>query len=110
MPIELLLGERLLWEADLAWVTRAGADPAYWVERYKGRIQLVHVKDIAPAGENMDEDGWADVGTGTVPWAALWPRCVAAGARIMIAEHDNPRDFDRFARVSIDSMRRFAKG
>lgn len=110
LPIELLLGEGLLWEADLAWVTRAGADPVPWIERYKGRIPLVHVKDIARAGDNADEDGWADVGMGIVPWDKLWPRCVAAGAKIMIAEHDNPSDFDRFARVSLDAMRRFAKG
>ena len=47
---------------------RGGADPRRWIERYRGRIPLVHVKDIAPAGEKEDEDGWADVGTGTVPW------------------------------------------
>ena len=69
LPIEHVLGDRLLWEADLAWVVRGGADPRRWIERYRGRIPLVHVKDIAPAGENADEDGWADVGAGVVPWA-----------------------------------------
>ena len=62
-----------LWEADLAWVTRGGGDPPLWIERYRGRIPLVHVKDIAPAGEKLDEDGWADVGTGVLPWPELWP-------------------------------------
>ena len=67
LPIEHLLGDRLLWEADLAWAVRGGVDPRQWIERYRGRIPLVHVKDIAPAGEKADEDGWADVGTGTCP-------------------------------------------
>ena len=31
----------------------------------------MHVKDIAPAGEAADEDGWADLGAGTVDWAGL---------------------------------------
>ena len=110
LPIEHVLGEHILWEADLAWVMRGGANPPRWIERYSGRIPLVHVKDIAPAGEKAGEDGWADVGTGTVPWSELWPLCVAAGAEMMIAEHDNPSDFDRFVRVSAAAMRGYAKG
>jgi sugar phosphate isomerase/epimerase len=110
LPIEYVLGDHLLWEADLAWVMRGGGDPRSWIERYRGRIPLVHVKDIAPVGQKADEDGWADVGTGIVPWSELWPQCVAAGAEMMVAEHDNPSDFDRFARMSASAMRDYAKG
>jgi len=109
-PIEHLLGDGLLWEADLAWIVRGGADPKPWIERYRGRMPLVHVKDMAPTGENAEEDGWADVGAGIMPWRELWARCVAAGAEIMVAEHDNPSDFHRFARVSAEAMRGFASG
>ncbi|MDE3175451.1 MAG: sugar phosphate isomerase/epimerase [Pseudomonadota bacterium] len=110
LPIEHLLGDDLLWEADLAWVVRGGADPKRWIERFRGRIPLVHVKDIAPAGANVEEDGWADVGSGTMPWRELWSQCVAAGAQAMVAEHDNPSDFDRFARQSAAAMNGFATG
>ena len=110
MPIEHILGKHLAWEADVAWIARANVDPKPWISKYSGRMPLVHVKDIAPAGQNLDEDGWADVGTGVLPWADLWPLCVASGAEIMVAEHDNPNDFDRFARVSAESMRRYARG
>jgi sugar phosphate isomerase/epimerase len=103
-PIEHILAEGVLWEADLAWVARADTDPAPWLQRYSGRIPLVHVKDIAPAGEKADEDGWADVGSGVLPWADLWQAAAAAGAEIMVAEHDNPSDFQRFARNSIATM------
>lgn len=107
-PIEHILGDELDWEADVAWIIRAGADPAAWLHRFAGRVKLVHVKDIAPLGENAAEGGWAYVGTGTVDWAGLWRNCVAAGAEIMIAEHDNPSDAARFARVSAAAMKRFA--
>jgi sugar phosphate isomerase/epimerase len=110
LPIEHLLGDGLLWEADIAWIARSGADPARWIERYRGRIPLVHVKDIAPAGERADEDGWADVGAGVLPWRDLWRRCVEAGAEIMVAEHDNPSDFKRFARVSLAAMQALSNG
>ncbi len=110
LPIEHVLGASLLWEADIAWIVRGRADPKYWVERYRGRVPLVHVKDIAPEGQKVDEDGWADVGAGALPWRDLWAQCVSAGAEIMIAEHDNPNDFDRFARVSAGAMRGYASG
>jgi hypothetical protein len=36
------------------------------MRRHAGRVNAVHVKDFAPAGTNLDEDGWADVGAGTL--------------------------------------------
>lgn len=110
LPIEHILGMHLLFEADIAWIVRAGADPKRIIEKYSSRIPLVHVKDIAPAGAHADEDGWADVGAGVMDWSDLWARCVGAGAEIMVAEHDNPNSFDRFARVSGEAMRGYAKG
>ncbi|MGO7580430.1 sugar phosphate isomerase/epimerase, partial [Rhizobium ruizarguesonis] len=82
------------------WVVRSGNDPKHWRKRYSGCVPAVHVKDLALPGEKVDEKGWADVGTGVVPWAELWPLSVESGAKIMIAEHDQPSDYDRFARQS----------
>ena len=33
-------------------------------DRYRPGSTAAHVKDIAPAGQNEDQDGWADVGAG----------------------------------------------
>ncbi|MFL5260371.1 MAG: sugar phosphate isomerase/epimerase family protein [Hyphomicrobiales bacterium] len=108
VPIEHLMAEpELLLELDVAWVVRGGADPATWIERYDARIAACHVKDLAPPGANVREDGWADVGTGIVDWRSLWPMIVRAGAKLMIAEHDNPSDFERFARVSLAAMKQY---
>lgn len=89
-------------EADVAWIVRGGADPAPWLEKTGDRIVAIHVKDIAPAGENSDEDGWADAGHGVVPWKSLWQIArTRTKARYFVAEHDNPNDIDRFASRSI---------
>ncbi|HEY0854613.1 MAG TPA: sugar phosphate isomerase/epimerase [Devosia sp.] len=88
-------------EADVAWIVRGKADPAPWLQANGDRIVAIHVKDIAPAGENVNEDGWADAGHGVVPWKTLWPIARATKARYFIAEHDNPSDIDRFASRSI---------
>ncbi len=89
-------------EADVAWIVRGKADPAAWLEQNGSRVIAVHVKDIAPAGQNASEDGWADAGHGIVPWKTLWPLIrQKTKAGYFIAEHDNPSDIDRFASRSI---------
>ena len=100
-------GADLEWEMDVAWVIKGGADPLAWIEKYKHRITAAHVKDIAPAGQNADEDGWADVGHGTVDWRTLTAALRGIGVRHFVIEHDNPKDDARFATRSIASAQTF---
>ncbi len=97
-------GPELDWEADIAWVIRGHADPFAWIESYGKRISAVHVKDIAPAGENADEDGWADVGHGTVDWKGLVAALKSTRVKHFVVEHDNPKDIDRLITRSIASF------
>jgi sugar phosphate isomerase/epimerase len=94
-------GPDLEWEMDVAWVIKGGADPLAWITREARRITAAHVKDIAPPGQNADEDGWADVGHGTVDWKTLMAALRTAGCRHFVLEHDNPSDHVRFATRSI---------
>ena len=110
IPLDVILSEApdIAWEADLAWVIRGGADASAWVSKYGDRMAAIHVKDIAPEGEKADEDGWADVGDGTVDWAGLVAQCRAKSPyAVMIMEHDNPSDADRFASRSIAAFKNF---
>jgi sugar phosphate isomerase/epimerase len=96
------------WEIDVAWVIRGGADPLACIDRYGERIVAAHVKDIAPQGEALHEDGWADVGHGTVDWPGLMGALRGkTPAKIFVMEHDNPADLERFARRSIDTAKTF---
>ncbi len=109
-PIEhLLADESVKAELDVAWVCRAKADPLYWLSRYADRIIAVHIKDIAPAGENTDEGGWADVGHGVLPWSDYWKAAMATKARLIVAEHDNPADYVRFATRAAATIKGFAQ-
>ncbi len=95
MILEHLLegaGSAMGLELDLAWVVRGNRDPLEVLEQFSGKIKRVHVKDIAPAGENADEDGWAAVGSGTLDWDVLLPAAKAAGAEWYVVEHDKPAD------------------
>ena len=55
----------------------------------------------SPAGESADEDGWADVGHGTIDWAGLMAALRAkTPARYFIMEHDNPNDHRALRRAA----------
>lgn len=100
LPMDILLegAPDIDWEMDVAWVVRGKNDPKKWIADHGARINAVHVKDIAPEGEAQDEDGWADVGHGTMDWAELM-QVVTSGTRAQyfVMEHDNPNDLERFA-------------
>jgi sugar phosphate isomerase/epimerase len=93
-------GSPLTWQADVAWLVRGGATPDTWLRRFRNRLVSAHVKDIAPVGTRLDEDGWADVGAGVLNWHALWQTCRENGAQWMVVEHDKPSDPERCARAS----------
>ena len=98
----------LLWEADLAWIVRGGAEPAAELARHRARLCAVHVKDLAPAGQALDEDGWADPGHGTLDWKALLAAMHEAGVTLFVVEHDKPSDAARFARRARDEVASWA--
>lgn len=95
VPMEVMLeaAPDIDWEADLAWIVRGGRDPLDYVARYGNRLSAIHVKDIAPMGENLDQDGWCDLGAGTMDWAALLQACRSQSSDLIYAlEHDKPSD------------------
>ena len=107
LPMDLIAGvsDGIRLELDLGWVLRAGYDPLAEIAKHSGKITTVHVKDIAPAGEAADEDGWADVGHGVQNWPAIHAALGAAGVDHYVVEHDNPNDHARFAARSIATLK-----
>lgn len=93
--LELLFdaaGPALKTELDLAWVARAGKDPAAMLATFGGRVFAVHAKDNAPEGQAKDEGGFATLGRGVLDWKTILPAAQAAGVQWYIVEHDNPTD------------------
>lgn len=91
----------LRWQPDVAWVARAGEDPAAWLSRHAARLQSVHVKDLAPDGHGEPaEQGWATLGEGRLPWGQ-WLPGLAARLQTFIVEHDHPSQPARTARVGL---------
>jgi sugar phosphate isomerase/epimerase len=99
---------QLAWEADLGWVARAGADPFEWTSRLADRLVALHAKDIAPPHAALDEDGWAALGEGIMPWRRLLSEL--AHVPLVVFEHDRPRDVQAVLRTSRVFLERHAAG
>lgn len=102
-PLDLLLAAdpELVLELDVAWVHVAGQDPVAWIHRYSDRLVAAHLKDVAPSGACVAEDGWADLGEGVLDWPGIVAALNTTQVAHLVMEHDNPSDDARFARRSI---------
>ena len=90
VPIDYLLEhcdpEYVNFQMDLYWVTKAGADPVSYFNKYPGRFKSWHVKD-------MDEEGnFAPVGTGTIDFKRILSERGTSGMKFYMVEQD--RTFD----------------
>jgi sugar phosphate isomerase/epimerase len=95
--------ELLNWEVDIAWIARAKQNPVKWLKAYGDRITSAHIKDIAPKGQNLDQDGWCDVGKGTVKWPEIFKFLrEETNCLTYVMEHDNPKDVAQWAKASIN--------
>lgn len=71
-------------ELDVYWAASTDTAATDLFERYPGRFELLHLKDIA-------EDGsFADVGAGTIDFAEIFAAAPLAGVRYGFTEHDQP--------------------
>ena len=71
-------------ELDVYWAASVGVPATDLVQRYPGRFELLHLKDIA-------EDGsFTDVGEGTIDFAEIFAAAPLAGVRYGFTEHDQP--------------------
>lgn len=89
-PMDLILDntdpELVQVELDLYWITKAGADPFAYFKRYPGRFPQCHVKDMAA------DTSMADVGDGTIDFAAIFAASELAGFKHYYVERDDSMD------------------
>jgi sugar phosphate isomerase/epimerase len=83
------------FEMDVFWVVHPGQDPVKWLEKYPGRWELMHVKDMKK-GVQGDFSGKADVthdvtvGTGQMNWPAILKAAKKSGVKHYFLEDESP--------------------
>ncbi|HDN97976.1 MAG TPA: sugar phosphate isomerase/epimerase [bacterium] len=87
--LEILLGKCKEMEAeiDTYWVQYGGGDPAYWIEKFSGRVSEIHVKDM---GIIENKQVMPPIGDGNLNWERIVKACKKAKVRYCLVEMDTP--------------------
>ncbi len=109
-------------EFDTCWVHYAGENPAEYIEKYAGRVEIVHLKDFVctkladgPVYHLIDKNGKASgagsreesgfkfvpCGTGRQDFPAILAACEKAGTEYVIVEQDQSLDRDPLEAVKM---------
>lgn len=98
IPYDVLLEhtdpELVKLELDCGWLVVGGRDPVDYLERYRGRIPLLHVKDFLPVPEaERGKPGpryGAELGRGTIDYAPILAAAEASGLEHYFVEQEGP--------------------
>jgi sugar phosphate isomerase/epimerase len=90
-------------ELDTYWIQHGGGDPADWVRKMKGRMPVVHLKDMVIVD---GEPTMAEIGEGNLNWPAILAACAEAGVEWYAIEQDIcRRDPFESLKISYDNLR-----
>ncbi len=101
--------ELITMELDMYWATKAGQDPVEMFNKYPGRFQLFHFKDMSQESDPFYEvikDDITSVGAGLIDFKRIWDARETAGMKYMFVEDDNQgmgKPFEAIG-ISIDNL------
>ncbi len=73
-------------QLDTCWVKVAGVDPVAYLEKYKNRCPVVHMKDFRREGEKVE---LVALGQGEQDVAAIAAKALECGAKWLVVEQDD---------------------
>jgi len=103
VPFDLIAkntGDNLVFfQMDIYWMTAGGVDIVQYLEQYKGRFKLMHVKDMAKSvrfsGDGGDPAQWIELfphlenaGSGVIDLKTIIPKAFETGVEHFIVERD----------------------
>ena len=71
---------------DIYHIKKAGYDPAEWIYKVKGRMDMVHFKDMAEAADGKEV--LMPVGQGILDWEDIFRACMQTGVKYCFAEQE----------------------
>lgn len=97
--------EELACVLDVYWVQAGGGDPALWLGKLHGRLDIIHFKDMTIVG---GEQRFAEVLEGNLNWPAIFDACAKAKVKWAFVEQDDCYGRDPFdcLRTSYDNLRK----
>ena len=105
-------------EADIFWVTYAGADPVQFMNKYRNGVELLHIKDMSQQvstgvftgadfmPSDMPANDWAAVGKGKIDYKSVFQKGKEIGVKWYILEMDK---YDGDVYAAVDSSLAYIK-
>lgn len=101
IPYDLLVSQTdpslVTMEMDLYWVTKGGYNPVDYFNKYPGRFELWHVKDMVKTEDMF----FAPVGSGRIDFAAIFAQKDKAGMKYAFVEQDSFKNMDAFESIEM---------
>ncbi len=106
--------ERLIEEApemhfipDTYWMQVGGVNPADYLRKLKGRVEVCHFKDMRIVNNQQQ---FAECGTGNIDFAACYKACKEIGVKYIVIEQDHCYDKDPYesVRIGFEGLKRIA--
>lgn len=79
------LSENINFILDTYWVQHGGGDPAEWIKKLSGRIDVLHLKDMAME----DTQVFAEIGNGNINFDRVMEEADKAGIKTFVVEQDS---------------------
>lgn len=104
VPYDILLKNTdphlVMFQLDLCWITASGNSAVEYINKFPGRFELWHVKDMSP--EKQD----ATIGEGTIDFRPIFALAKKSGLRYWFIEQDECKTHTEIesARISLDYM------
>ncbi|MGI5885756.1 MAG: sugar phosphate isomerase/epimerase family protein [Candidatus Spyradocola sp.] len=87
------------FELDTFWVQKGASDVRAWIEKVRGRMDVVHFKDMAL--DDRSEQVMAEIGQGNLNWDGILAACRDIGVKWYLVEQDDCRGRDPFESLKI---------
>lgn len=96
--------ELVTMELDLFWATKAGQDPIDMFNKFPGRFQLLHLKDMKTAEApffDVIKDDVCSVGAGVIDFKKILAAKETAGTKYTFVEDDNQGNGKTFEELEV---------
>ncbi|WP_114749644.1 sugar phosphate isomerase/epimerase family protein [Pleomorphovibrio marinus] len=91
-------------QLDIYWIAKGGQDPVAYLRKYKGRYQLLHMKDM----NNNRDEGMSCVGQGIIDFEPVIKAALEVGVKYFVVENERAIKGMDCARVSFDHLNRLS--
>lgn len=103
LPYDVMLAEldpdKVGMEMDLYWIVNAGLDPVEYFNKYPGRFEQWHVKDMDRSDKNKN----SIIGSGTIDFKPIFAKAKVSGMKHFYVEQES------FTGAPIDAVEASAK-